>query len=448
MKKLLLVPLLALAGAAGLYWWTSAGHASPLRVRDLTFANLQLGAMRDVVSATGLVEPRETVVVSGEAPGVVLRLLARVNDTVVEGADLAHLDDRRAALKVEEARLGVQTAEATLAHARAALRQARARRDGALLALKAQDDLAKRGGVRAERDQAEVNVRSATAAVEAGEAGVRAAQTRRELACAARRDAEFARELLTVKVPDPPSRSVAPREFLVLERKVCEGQFVGPQSGPLFVLASGLERIDVHAQIAEGDVNKVRAGLDAVFSVTGYGDVEASFRGTVREVRPVAASVKGAVYFDTVIRVENRRDAATGAWLLRPGMTASIDVIRREHKNVWKVPSAAMNFRLEEAYQSDEAKARLTEWRRRPDAADWHTLWTWDSEHAEARPLFVRIGGLRKGEPGLKDGEGNEVLEFEPGRTPAPQCPPRVIIGAPPAHAPGLFDQPANIKVS
>lgn len=448
MKKLLLVPLIAMAAAAGLYGWKYAVHAPQLCTRDLTFANLQLGTMRDVVSATGLIEPRETVVVSSEAPGVVVRLLARVNDMVTEGSELAHLDDRRAALKVEEARLSVQVAEATLTHARAALSQAHARRDGAQLALKYQDDLAGRGGSRAERDQAQVNVRAATAAVEAGEAGVSAAKTRLQLARAALREAEFARELLSVKVPDPPSRSVAPREYLVLERKICEGQYVGPQAGPLFTLAGSLEQVDVHAQIAEGDINKVRTGLDAVFCVTGFGDADIEFRGTVREVRPVASSVKGAVYYDTVIRVENRRDPATGAWLLRPGMTASVDVIRREHRNVWKIPSAALNFRLEEEYQSDEAKARLAEWQSRPDAADWHTLWTWDSDRGVARPLFVRIGGLRKGEPGLKDGEGNEVLEFEPGREPSPQNPPRVIVGAPPAHAPGLFDQPANIKVS
>jgi len=47
----------------------------------------------------------------------------------------------------------------------------------------------------------------------------------------------------------------------------------------------------------------------------------------------------------------------------------------------------------------------------------------------------------------FKDSEGNEVLEWEAGKEPS-GSPPRVIIGAPPAQAPGLFDQPAPIKVS
>ena len=58
------------------------------------------------------------------------------------------------------------------------------------------------------------------------------------------------------------------------------------------------------------------------------------------------------------------------------------------------------------------------------------------------------MNGLKNGEPGLKDSEGNEVLEWEPGREPSRAAALRVIIAAPPAKTPGFFDKPANIKVS
>src|SRR5262249_25534796 len=148
------------------------------------------------------------------------------------------------------------------------------------------------------------------------------------------------------------SPSQGRREFLVLERKAQEGQLVGPQAGPLFVLAGSLEQVEVHAQVAEGDINKVKPGLAAVFSVTGFTDEEVEFQGVVKEIRPLAANLKGGVYYATVLQVANRRDPVTKDWLLRPGMTASVDIIRREHKDVWKVPSAALNFQLEDAYQS------------------------------------------------------------------------------------------------
>jgi multidrug efflux pump subunit AcrA (membrane-fusion protein) len=199
--------------------------------------------------------------------------------------------------------------------------------------------------------------------------------------------------------------------------------------------------------VAEGDVNKVRRGLPATFSISGYQDEDVEFRGIVKEIRPLASNIKGAVYYTAIVDVANQKDPATGEWRLRPGMTVSLDVVRREHKNVWRVPSAALNFQLEDAYLTDAARARLAEWKQRPDAGDWQTLWTWNGEHPE--PLFVRIGGTSaQGEPGLKDSEGNEVLEWEAGKEPTLDNAPRVIIGAPPAQAPGWFDRPAPIKVS
>jgi HlyD family secretion protein len=374
-----------------------------------------------------------------------VRLLARVNDAVVEGAELAQLDDRKIVLKLEAARIGVSGAEAAVAQASASLNQARASREAAQAAVKYQEELADKGGFRAEREQAAAQLRSASAGLDAAGAGLAVAQAKLQAAQTALKDAELAQRLTLLKVPES-SPSLARREVVVLERKVEEGQLVGPQSGALFVLAGGLHQVEVHVQVAEGDVNRVRPGLPALFNVTGFDDEELEFRAVVKEVKPVGSNLKGGVYYATVLELANRRDSSTGEWLLRPGMTASVDIIRREHKDVWKVPSAALNFTLDEAYQSAAARRRVADWKRRPDAADWHVLWTWDATASEARPLFARVGGLKDGEPGLKDSEGNEVLEWD--QEPSRQAPPRLIIGAPPAQAPGFFDQPANIKVS
>jgi HlyD family secretion protein len=443
-KKLVLILLIAAALGAGLLFWQRTGPPV-LSERSLTFANVQLATMRDLVSATGLVEPRELILVSSEVPGTVVRLLARVNDAVVEGAELAQLDDRKIVLKLEAARIGVSGAEAAVAQASASLNQARASREAAQAAVKYQEELADKGGFRAEREQAAAQLRSASAGLDAAGAGLAVAQAKLQAAQTALKDAELAQRLTLLKVPES-STSLARREVVVLERKVEEGQLVGPQCGALFVLAGGLHQVEVHVQVAEGDVNRVRPGLPALFNVTGFDDEELEFRAVVKEVKPVGSNLKGGVYYATVLELANRRDSSTGEWLLRPGMTASVDIIRREHKDVWKVPSAALNFTLDEAYQSAAERRRVADWKRRPDAADWHVLWTWDATAHEARPLFARVGGLKDGEPGLKDSEGNEVLEWD--QEPSRQAPPRLIIGAPPAQAPGFFDQPANIKVS
>jgi membrane fusion protein, macrolide-specific efflux system len=444
-KKWLLLLLLATAVAGGVYYWHANAGVHPLTEKVLTFAEVRQATIRDVVSATGLVEPREIVIVSSESPGTVVRISGRVGKTVIEGEELAHLDDSRIALKVEEAKNGTLLADAAVMQAQAALTQAQANRDAAQRNLKYQEDVSNTG-IRAEREQAKAQYQAAIAGVEVASAGVEMARAKKQAALTAVKEAELAHRLTRIKVPDLylPQQGAVKREFLILERKLNEGQLVGPQSGPLFTLAGSLDVVEVHAQVAEGDINKVRRGLTALFNVTGFNDDDIPFEGVVTNIRPQASSIKGAVYYDAVIEVKNRKDPTTQDWQLRPGMTASVDIVRYEHKNVWRVPIGALNFKLEEAYQSESAKAKLAEWKKRPDEHAWRALWTFDPATQRPEPLMVRIEP-KKGETGLKDSEGNEILEFEPGQEPT--GPLRVIIGAPPAKAPGFFDQPANVKI-
>ena len=432
-KKLLFVLLLVGGGLAGLAYWLNQSGARAVTPDLFTYAPVVRGPMVESISATGALHPRELLVVTSQIPGLVIDVPGEVNASVTEGAVLARLDARTLELKLQEARDGVTTAAA-------AVTQAEAGESAAKLAVKYQREIGN-SGVRSELDLAEAKVKVAAAGVQAARARLQATRT-------VERAARLALDMAVLKVPVRSALTAGtPRNYLVLERKVQRGQMVGPQVPvPLFTLAGDLARMEIHAEVAEGDIGPVRKGLRADFTVSAYREPEVKFRGTVKERRPVPANVKGAVFYTTVIDVENRKDAATGEWMLQPGMTAAVDILTRAKENVWKVPSAALNFQLEEAYQSPAAKARVAEWRQRSDADDWRPLWVWDESRKGPWPVFVRIGGQLGGQVGLKDGTFNEVLEWEPGAAPTDGL--RVITNAPPAHRPGLFDQPANIKVS
>lgn len=441
MKKWFIL-LLVLAGAGGgAYWWWSHSGAQPLTEKGLTFADVRQATIRDLVSATGQIEPREIVVVTSETPGIIKRLIGRVGDAVTEGMPLAYLDDRKIVLKQDEAKNAIELADASLAQANAALAQAKANRDAAERYLKVQNEVADTVGIRTEREQAKSQLQAAEAGIKLAESGIKAAVARQLAAQTGLQEANLAHALTSVRVPDLNAK----RAFLILERKVQEGQMVGPQSGPLFSLAGSLERVEVHAQVAEGDINKIKTRLKGLFKITNYRDEDAEFEGIVKEIRPLASTIKGAVYYDAVIDVKNRKDPTSNEWLLRPGMTTSVDIVRHERVNAWRVPVSALNFKLEEAYQDSSARAQLAAWKQRPDEAAWRALWTWDKDAQRAQPVFVRVGNKDGEEPGLKDTEGIEILEWEPGKTPS--GPLRVIIGAPPSRAPSFFDQPANVKI-
>ena len=439
MKKLLVVLVLVGAALAGGAYWVSAPRAVAMNEGMFTYAPVERGNLSDTVSGTGTLHPRDTIVVTSEMPGVVVQVLGKVNDVVGEGDVLLRLDDRRLRLKYAQAEDGVETA-------RAGVSQAQALKEAAALALRYQTDIEEKGGFRSERDQAEVKLKAAQAGVTVAQVKVRAAETLRQ-------EAKLAQDQAEVRVPAAPgstSPGAARRRFLVLERKVEPGQMVGPTaSAPLFTLAEDLQRMEVHTEVAEGDIDRVRVGLSATFTISSSSEPDRRFAGKVKQIRPTPASVKGAVYYNVVLEVENQKNPVTGEWWLRPGMTAAVDVVLRKHTGAWKVPTAALSFQMDEAYQTDAARARLARWHARPDHADWKPVWVWDEQRNCPLPVLVRLADARAGRTGIKDGDYNEVLEWEAGHEPRPGSDgPRVITNAPPAHAPGFFDQPANIKVS
>src|SRR5262249_22790811 len=292
------------------------------------------GPMLESISATGSLHPQEVLVVSSQLPGMVIDVPGEVNAVVPEGAVLARLDPRTLELKLEEARDGVATAQAAVVQAEAA-------QSAANLAVKYQRDISK-GGFRSELEPSEAKLKAA-------DAGVQVAHARLQAAKPVEREARLALDMAVIKVPARTGpASGEPRQYLIMEKKVQRGQMVGPPAPlPLFTLAGDLRRMEVHAEVAEGDIGRVRKGLGASFTVSAYWDPEVKFRGKVKEIRPVPANVKGAIFFTTIIEVENQKDAQTGEWMLRPGMTAAVDVITREKAKVWKVPSSALNFQLE-----------------------------------------------------------------------------------------------------
>src|ERR1051325_9736657 len=124
MKKLLVLLLLIGLALAGVAWWLNQKNQRGPEASEYTTLPVEYGAIRDVVSATGLVQPREVFPVGTELAGKVVAVLADFNQTVAEGDPLVQLDDRMARQRLGQAELAVQLAPVQV-------KQARASRDAA-----------------------------------------------------------------------------------------------------------------------------------------------------------------------------------------------------------------------------------------------------------------------------------------------------------------------------
>jgi hypothetical protein len=245
----------------------------------------------------------------------------------------------------------------------------------------------------------------------------------------------------------PPSPGAPRRRFTVLDRRVSVNQMIGPPlSAHLFSLTDDLAVVRVHTQVAEGDVSKVRKGMKASFTVAAYADGDVTFTGRVVDWRLLPASEHGAIFYTVLVEAKNQRDPATGAWRLRPGMTATVDLVRDQRDHVWKVPTAALSFQPEGDYLTDASRAKLASWQQRPDAADWKPVWV-AGHDGKPWPVFVKVGGKdAQGRPALHDAQFNEALDWDPELQPRPEpgdpaTYPQAIIGTPPPRG-GLFNPP------
>jgi HlyD family secretion protein len=456
-KKFFFLLLLITACLAGTIYWISHRHESPVQAEGYTLAPAEFGRAAEVVSATGLVKAREVLPVGTELAGKVTEVLADFNQVVNEGDVLLRLDDRVARQKLKQAEIAVDLAAVSV-------KQAEAVRDTAAKALRRVRELSPEVRHQADVDVAESHLRAA-------EVGIEAARVRVQEAEEARGQAEFGLKLHTVRAPvlgpdlstgsaslpvpgglgalagdSVPADRPARRSFTVLDRHVSLNQEVGPPaSAQLFTLAGSMDRMQLQVQVVEGDVNKIRRGLEADFTVPG-GDGDVAYKGSVEEVRLVPTAEHGAVFYLVIVDVRNTRDPVSGDWRLRPGLTASVDFIRRVHDRVWKVPAAALAFQPDPASLSDEARARLAEL----PAANWKTVWVVGADE-RPWPVFVRTGGVNAaGETAIQDAQSAEVIEWDSTFRPAPDAKvaatmPRLIIAAPAEKKSSLFSAP-NIK--
>ncbi len=277
------------------------------------------GNLRVTVSATGKLVPLNQVDVGSELSGTVETVFVDYNDRVQKGQVLARLDVVKLENQIAKARAALASAEAKVLQAGATVKEMRAN----LTRLR---QMAKLTGGRTP-SPAELEAAEATAErASAEEVGARAA-------------VEEARATLRSSETDLTKASIrSPIDGVVLARKVEPGQTVAAslQAPVLFTLAESLAQMELQVDVDEADVGQVREGQSATFTVDAYPNRR--FPARIRLVRYGAETVNNVVTYKTILNVDN--DDLS----LRPGMTATAEILTAERENALLVPNAALRF--------------------------------------------------------------------------------------------------------
>jgi HlyD family secretion protein len=295
------------------------------------------GDVAATISASGTIEPEETVDVGAQVAGRITAFGTDINgkpidyDSVVEkGAVLAKIDDSvyAAALavanaQVEQAKAGELSAAANLEQMEAKLVQAEAEWK------RAQELSNDKLLARVDYDTDQANYEVAKSDVSVAEAGVAEAKAATVQAQAA---LDGAQRNLDFCIITSPVRGV------IIDRRVNIGQtVVSSLNAPsLFLIAQDLTKMQIWVAVNEADVARIKSGAPVTFTCDAFPGRE--FTGTVGKVRLNATMTQNVVMYTVEVNTENPDN------VLLPYLTANVNFTVGNQSNVLLVPNAALRW--------------------------------------------------------------------------------------------------------
>jgi HlyD family secretion protein len=298
------------------------------------------GALTVTVTATGTVESLTQVTVGTEISGVVDKVLVNFNTPVSVGQLLATINTDKLNAQAQQGRASLAANRAKQQQVDATVREAKAQ-------LQRLQEVRTLSNGRVPSQQ-ELDTQQATVARAEADLASAAAQVTQSEASLAAIDSDIRKAQIR-----------SPINGIVLDRQVEPGQTVAAsfQTPTLFTLAEDLTRMKLIVDVDEADIGTLKIGQRATFQVDAYPNRH--FASRVTEVRSAPKTANSVVTYQVVLTVDN------GERLLKPGMTATADIVTTEVTDARLVPNAALRFTPP---QNTQARRGVSLLPRPPDA--------------------------------------------------------------------------------
>lgn len=269
------------------------------------YVTLQIGRgnLRQVVTATGEIQPVNTVSVGSQVSGTIDALYVDYNSKVKKGDLLLTIEPSVLQASVDEAKAALISAESQRNYAKNEYTRNKTLYNDGYIA-------------RAEMEQSQTAYEQAEQSV-------------------ARMQSQYERAVTNLGY----ATITSPVDGTVISRKVDKGQTVAAsfQTPDLFEIAEDLTRMQIETSVSEADIGVIKEGQAVTFTVDAY--PTQTFDGVVRQIRLSPTTTSNVVVYTVVIDVDNTD------LRLMPGMTAFVTIIVSEKNDVWKVQNAALLVR-------------------------------------------------------------------------------------------------------
>ena len=318
------IALLAVAAlAAGMWWWLKPKNEINYLTEPVVRTNIA-----QTVSATGEISAAQLVDVGAQASGQIKKLHVTLGQQVKKGDLIAEIDSTSQLNNLNTNKAKLDTYQAQLVSAEIALRSAdkKYQREQALW----KEDATSREALEDGQD--------AFAAAKASVAELKSSIRQTQIA------------INTAEADLGYTRITAPMDGTVVAIPVEEGQTVNAnQTTPTIVQVADLSTMLNKMQIAEGDVNKVKAGMKLTFTTLSQPDNVRE--ATLESIDPGLTTMSQGSYTtstdttDSAIYYYARSLVPNEDYVLHIGMTTENTITINQAEKVLAVPKLAVKQR-------------------------------------------------------------------------------------------------------
>lgn len=261
------------------------------------------GAIREVVTATGSLNPYVLVNVGTEVSGKIEKLYKDHNEKVRRGELLAKLD-------TELLDTALEVARSELAKSTTSMQEA-----------KLDFDL-----------QEELYEKDMTSEYDLTKARFRYQNAQQNLANSQLNLQRAEKNLSNAHI-------TSPIDGVIVSRAVDEGQTVAASlnSPTLYIIANNLDKMQITAGVDEADIGKIKLDMPVEFTVDAHPNQ--LFYGKVQQVRLNPITESNVVTYQVIV------DASNPDGKLLPGMTTNVTFILQASPQALRIPETATRFR-------------------------------------------------------------------------------------------------------
>ena len=329
---------------------------------EVEFAKVSRSTIIEKVSASGKIQPEVEVKLSPDVSGEIVSLNVAEGDSVVAGQELLKIRPDNYVSLLARAEAQMNATKANMEQSKAVLAQSEARLSKAKIDYDRNSKLHNDKVISdSDFDQFVSAYTVAKQDLEAAKANVNAANYNVKSSEATLKEAKT--NLTKTTIYAPQSGIISKLNVELGERVVGTSQMAGTE----MLRIANLNKMEVRVNVNENDITRVSIGDTVLIDVDAFSSSERKFKGVVYEIASSAnSSGASAVSNDAVTEFEVKirvlrssyADLIKGklSYPLKPGMTASVEILTNRQENTLTVPLSSVTTREIGAVAEGEKK--------------------------------------------------------------------------------------------